>query len=129
MNPIEFIAFIFILISLVKIISISISPQSWNRNIVKKVFKNYHITAFVSFVLALVVLYYLLKSLTITEILASASFIFLLIVFGISAYHEDILKLLDKIYKDKTIIKKSIIYIIIWLILLLWGLKEIVTII
>lgn len=126
MNSLELITFIFILLCLVKIISISISPQSWNRNIVKKLFKNYHLTAFISFVLALVVLYYLLKDLTIIEILASASFVFLLIAFGISAYHEEILKLSDKIYKDKTFLKKSLIYIIFWLILLLWGLKEIV---
>lgn len=126
MIPIELIAFIFIIFSLIKIISISISPQSWNRNIVKKLFKNYHLTAFFSFILAIIVLYYLLKELTIVQIIASASFVFLLIAFGISAYHEEILKLSDKIYKDKIILKKSIIYIIIWLILLLWGLKEII---
>lgn len=126
MNPLELIAFIFILLCLIKIISISISPQSWNRNIVRKLLKNYHLAAFISFVLALVVLYFLLKSLTIIEILASASFVFLLMASRVFAYHEEILKLSDKIYKDKTLLKKSIIYVIIWLILLLWGLKEIV---
>jgi len=127
MRPLEIIAVIFITVSLIKIISLSVNPQFWNRNIVKKIFNNSHVSSLISFILSLVVLYYLVQEISIVQILAVMAFAGLLILYGFSISGKEVIDLLNKIYKDRSLIKKSLIYIIFWLILLIWGLKEIIS--
>lgn len=126
LTPIETIALIFIIVSLTKIIYILINPNSWNTRIVKKVWGNPHATSFTSLILSLVILFYLLKELTIIQIIATAGFVGMLVLYGFSIFSKDMIQLTNKFYKNRDIVKKASIYIILWLILLLWGLKEIV---
>lgn len=129
MDPIKIIALIFIIFSLLKIITMLIHKKFWMNNITKKILKNYHTTSFLCLVLSLIILYYLLKQLTISQIIASMAFTILFTGFGILIHAKELSAPIEKIQKDKTFLKKSLIYIIIWLILLLWGLKEILAII
>ena len=125
MNSIQIIALISIIISLLKIIIILVNKKFWINNVSKKILKNSHTFSFICLILSLIVLYYLLKELTITQIIASMTFAILIIGFGILTHVKELSISIDKIQKEKNIIKKSLIYIIIWLIILLWGLKEI----
>ncbi|MEK6914680.1 MAG: hypothetical protein AABW83_03450 [Nanoarchaeota archaeon] len=126
MRPIELIALIFISFSLLKIIIIVFNKKFWIDNVTKRILKNAHLFSFICLVLSLITLYYLLKELTISQIIASMTFAILLIGFGILTHVKELSISIDKIQKEKDIIKKSLIYIIIWLIILLWGLKEII---
>jgi hypothetical protein len=128
MNSTQIIALIFIIISLIKIVIISFNKKFWINNITKRVLKNSHTFSFICLILSLIVLYYLLKELTITQIIASMTLAVLLIGFGILTHIKELSISIEKIQRDKNIIKKSLIYIIIWLIILLWGLKEIFSI-
>lgn len=123
-TAVEIIALILILVSLIKIIVILINPQSWYNNVAKKVFGSMGLVSVVSLILAAVVLYYLLQELTIIQILATMAFLSLLMVVGIAAYAKEVVPLVDKLYKDKTLVKRSWLYILVWIALLLWGLKE-----
>ena len=75
----------------------------------------------VYFILAAVVLYYLLEAgITIVQILAVTVFVSLLLGIGFMKYMDHLLKLFPKNYT----IKDQWFYVLIWVILLLWGIKE-----
>jgi len=78
----------------------------------------------VSLVLAALVLRYLLESLTIVEIYAVTAFVALLIMTGFMAYPKKLATLMEQFGKDKHLIGKSWLQILIWLALSIWVLKE-----
>ena len=123
-TPVEWMALILIVISAIKIIVILVKPKAWNDSVVKKLWKNSGLAMIVSLILAAVALYYLLQELTIVQILATMLFLALLMAIGVSAYKKEIIGLADKMLKNKSVIKKSWLYLIIWIVLLLWGAKE-----
>ena len=120
-TPIEWMALVFILVVAVKLIVILVNPRTWYDSVVKKVWKSPGLCMIVSLVLAALTLYYLLQEITIVQILAVMLFLALLMAVGMSVYQKEILALADKMLKDKTIIKKSWLYIIIWIALVVWG--------
>ena len=123
-TPIEWMALILIVVSAVKIITILVNPGAWNANVVKKVWANSNLAMIVSLILAAIVLYYLLQGgLTIVQILAVTLFVALLMAAGAAAYKKELIAMADKMLKDKAMIKKSWIYIIVWVVLLAWGVK------
>ena len=124
-TPVEWTALIFIIFVLLKIIIITINKNLWINKVTKKVLKKPHGYGFIMLILSLISLWFLLQELTIVQIIAASTFITLLMGFGILQYTEELQTLITKVQKDKHIIKKSWIYIVIWLIILLWGLKEI----
>ena len=123
-TPVQWMALILIVVSAIKIIVILIKPKAWNDGVVKKIWKNSGFMMIVSLILAAVVLYYLTKELTIVQILASMLFFALFAAVGIAIYKKEVLALADKLMKDKTIIKRSWLYILLWVVLLVWGAKE-----
>ena len=123
-TAIENIALILIVVSLIKIITIIIKPMAWYNGVVKKVYRPSKITPIIFLILALIVLYYLLQELTIVQILAVMLFTALIFAIGSSAYSKELINLADKLYKQKNIVKRSWLSFVIWIILLLWGLKE-----
>ena len=124
-TAIENIALILIAVSLIKLIVISIKPMAWYNGVVKKIYKPSKATPYIFLILSLIVLYYLIQGgLTIVQILAVTLFVSLFMGVGFSIYSEELLKLADKVYKKGNIMKKYWHITIIWIILLLWGLKE-----
>lgn len=124
MTPVEIMALIFLVAASVKLVIILVNPSSW-FGFTKKIWSNPILMALISFALALVTLYYLINdSINIVQIFAVMLFVSLLAAVGVSIYVKDVEKLADKLMKDKSIIKKSWLYILIWIVLILWGFKE-----
>lgn len=123
MTPIEIMALILIIVSVVKILVILAKPSAWTE-VIKKVWANPFLTGFISFILAVVVLYYLLQELTIVQIFASMLFLALLAAIGIATYCKEVVGIAQKLLKDKNILKKSWLYLIIWIVLIIWVIKE-----
>jgi hypothetical protein len=120
MGAIETLAIILIVISVIKLLTILISPKTWT-NFVKKIYVNKTAAIVVYSVLAAVVLYYLLGAgITIVQILAVTVFVSLLLGIGFVKYMDHLLKLFPKNYS----LKDQWFYVLIWVILLLWGIKE-----
>ncbi len=122
-TPVETIAVIVILFAAVKMIVMLISPKSW-MNFAKGVWANVVLVQIFSFVLAGIVLYYLLQQMTILQILAVVAFVALLLVFGIAPEVEFILKKYEAQIKQGKLWKRYWFYALIWLILLVWGAYE-----
>ncbi len=127
MTPIEIIALILIIVSAIKIVVILVNPKSW-ADIVKKLWANPIITSIISFILAAIVLYYLvwIEGITIVQILAVTAFVALLMAVGIGIYAKEVISMSTKMLK-KGILKKAWLYTIIWILLLIWGAKELFT--
>ena len=121
-GTIEWMAFILIVISAIKIIVILVSPKAWSNNVVKKLWANPILMSIVSLILAAGALYYLDQAgITIVQILAIALFVALLIAIGVGIYAKELIKVADRVMKDKSLLKKAWLYIIIWIALLVWG--------
>lgn len=121
MTPIEIIAFILVLLVLVKLIVILINPKSWQKTTQALIGKPI-LTIVVSLVLAAVVLYYLLAELTIVQIFAVMAFLALLMMLSMAAYSKEFLTMAKKILKDRSALKKCWLPIAIWIVLMLWVL-------
>lgn len=121
MTPIEIIALIFIIVAAIKILVILVKPKAWLDMVVKKVWVSPFITGLICLVLAAIVLYYLIQELTIIQIFAVMGFVGLLAGVGIAAYAKEIVGLAGKLM-NKGIVKRAWLQIIIWVILIIWGL-------
>lgn len=124
MDTIGIFALIVALAVLVKLIVILIKPIAW-LDVIKPIYKNSALTTILSLILAAVVFYYLtLARITIVQIFAVMLFMALLIASGVAAYSDGLIKMAEKMLKDKAIIKKAWLPIVIWLVLSIWVLIE-----
>lgn len=124
-SAIEILALILIVVAVVKIVIILISPKIWADLVVKKLWASSGLVMIISLILAVWVLYLLLNAgITIVEIFAVMLFLSLLAAVGVAVYSKEIVGVAQKLLKDRNIVKKSWFYILIWVVLLVWGLKE-----
>ena len=117
MGIIEILALILIVISVIKIVTLLIHPESWFV-FTKKVFVKPKVTSTVALILAAAVLYFLIRAgTTILEILAVTLFIALFMTVGLVKYLPDMVKKI----KPKTVLKEQWLYTLAWIALLVWG--------
>lgn len=119
MEPIQIIALSVAILSIIKLLFILTNPKSW-FSMVKSIYSNKLLTTIVSTILALVVLNFLIKEITIVQIFAVMAFVMLLFTLTGSSYGKDIISLAEKRYKDKNKIKNAWFPILIWVLLLIW---------
>ena len=123
-TPVETIALIIIVIATIKILILLLKPMAW-MNFAKKIYlTNPKLTQIIYLVLATLVLYYLLQEMTIVQILAVAAFMSLLIGIGLMPIMGDLFKKYEGIVKRGNIWKDSWLYTLIWIALMVWGVKE-----
>lgn len=124
MTIIEIFALIVALAVIIKIGVLMINPKQWIK-LTEKIWKVPYIVLVVSLVLAGVVLYYLLKDLTIVHVFAVMLFIVLISAATLSVYIKDFLAIAHKFSKEKNFAKKAWIPILLWILLSIWVIKEI----
>jgi len=120
MGAIEIIASIIIVISVIKLVVLSISPKSL-YSFTRKIYSHPNIMSISALILAAVVLYYLIDAgITIVDIFAVMLFTILIMVVGIARYANEMMDWVMK--KDpKNMLKEMWLYILIWVVLLVWG--------
>lgn len=123
MTPIEIFALILAVVAAIKIMVIFIQPKSW-LGLVKAVYKTPTLTMIVSLVLAAIVLYYLVwvEGITIIQIFAVMLFVGLLAAITMSSYFKEVTGVAEKMLRDKSILKKAWLSIIVWIVLIVWAL-------
>jgi len=121
MTPIEIIALIIAIIAGVKILALFINPKSW-LPVPKAVFSRPLLLGLVSFVLAAIVLKYLIVELTIIQIYAVFLFISLLLLMSLAPFSSDVAALAARMYKDKAFLKKTWLAMLTWAALTIWVL-------
>ena len=123
MIPIEILALIVAVGVIVKVLFIALKPKSW-VSVIKPIYLKSGLTMVIAFLLAAVVLYYLMAGgITIVQIFAVMAFIGLVTLISVAVYSRELLNLADKIVKDKKLMRKAWLPILIWLvlsILVLW---------
>ena len=123
-GTLEILALILVAISAIKLIIFFINPQWW-YSFMGGLYSSPPLASLVAFVLAIIVLYFLLVSgVTIVEILAVCLFIALLIAIGLAKYADKLVVWVS----DQNIVhilKEVWLYALVWLLLLAWGVGEI----
>ena len=123
-TPIETIALVLIVISVIKIVILLVNPKSW-MNFVKNLYSKQKTISVVAFILGAIVLYYLLQSgITFVEILAVTAFVALLMLIGLAKEVGPLIKKYDSIIKKGNLWKDYWFYTLIWVILLIFGARE-----
>lgn len=124
-TPVEWIALIVIAVSAIKMIVLLVNPKAW-MNFAKGIYKNPVLVQVVGFILAVIVLWYLIKGgITIVQILAVTAFVALLVFVGIASEVEALIKKYEGLIKRGNILKEYWLYALIWAVLIIWGAKEI----
>jgi len=124
MTSIEIIALIVIMASAIKMLVLLVHPKSW-MNFAKGFYSKPGVAKLGSFILALVVLYYLLGAgITIIQILAVTAFVALLIVIGLADEVPYFIKKSEAMIKEGNLWKEYWFYTLVWIALLGWGVKE-----
>lgn len=119
MSPIEIFAIIVAVLFVVKMVVILIKPKAW-FSVAKAMFVKPWLTMIVALVLALVVLKYLIASITIVQIFAVMLFMMLLMWMSFAAYSKEMLPMAKKLLKDRTALKRAWLSLIVWLALVVW---------
>ena len=124
MNAVEVMAALVILGAAIKLLVVIIKPRAWLK-FAKKAWKNPKMLNCIYLVASLVVLYFLVQSgITITQILAVSLFIGLLVGMSMTSYAGEIFKVFEKAIKKRTLLKDDVFYIVVWIVLLVWGAIE-----
>jgi hypothetical protein len=121
---IEILALIFSLAILFKLLMLIFSRNSW-MSIIKRLYTKKKILFLVEIGLAAVVMYFLLQSLTLIEIMASIFLGAFLTGITFVDFSEEVLPSMLKVFEKKKFLKRSVIPIIIWLALAIWILLKI----
>ena len=120
-GTIEILATILVVIVGIKFLVLAIKPKKW-FSFAESLYKNVKAMQIISLILAGVILYYLLLAgVTITEIFAIMLFLSFLMMIQMAPFAKKWMKSI----KPKDIFKKNWLPVIIWLVLLIWAIKEI----
>jgi len=122
-TPIEWIALIFVLVGVVKLVVLLFNKMSW-FNFSMKIMRNKTLVSLVSLVLSVVVFYYLIQELSIVQIMASITFMSLLMMIAFVQYGKEFLVFAKKIYSKK-FPAWIWVYSLVWVALMSWTLFEI----
>jgi hypothetical protein len=116
-------AIILAVLALIKLFVILIKPRAW-LPVVEFFYNKPNITMIVSAILAAVTFCYLIKELTLVQIFATMLFTSLLAMVTVSVYSKEIISVAKKMLKDRKLLSKAWLSIIIWIILSILVLKE-----
>ncbi len=123
-TAVENIAFVVIIAGLIKMFVLLIKPQAW-MNFAKRIYSKPQIAKFVSLILAVVVFYYLYGAgITVVEILAVTAFVALLMMIALADEVDYLLKKYQAMIRKGNLWKQYWLYTLLWLVLMFWGLKE-----
>ncbi len=120
-GAIEIIALIFAILIIVKLLFVLFSPKSW-FNFAKKIYGSPRVLVIVELILVLIIFYYLLQSLSIVQIMAAVVLGALLTGMGFAVYAKETMAWSNKLMKQKGLLKKAWLPVLIWLILVIWTL-------
>jgi predicted neutral ceramidase superfamily lipid hydrolase len=121
MHQLEILSLVTIVFIILKFIIFALNPKK-DKELSKRLYSRTGMIKFFALILAFMVLYVMVKSgLTIIDILSVTLFLSLIMVIGIADY----INVFVKKIKTKDLIKKELLYILIWIFLIGWGIKAI----
>lgn len=128
MTSIQIIALILIIISLIKIVVIFIKPALWygDKNPLIRYWMKAKGGVVISLALGVLVLSYLLKELSITQIFATTAFLALFMMIAFAPYAKHLYEWVNReASTDSDIFRHNWIALVLWLGLVIWVLVDI----
>ena len=125
METLELFALIIALLTLVKILVVLNNPMIWLNNVAKPVYKNPRTLMAAGLIFGATSLYYLLQEISIIQIFAVMFFVVSIFLIGVAPFSKEISKFAETLYKQKNILRRARVSMIIWIILTLWVISEI----
>ena len=123
LTPIEMIAGLFVIISLIKIIVVIVNKDFCYEKIAKPIY-SHKISMFIFVMLAIIIFFYLIKELSIVQIFAVVAFSSLAFGIGFMMYYKEFMPFIQKAY-SKRLSFLQLVYITVWFLICLWVFKEI----
>ena len=130
MTIVEWMAAIVAIAVVVKILVILIKPKAW-MSVVKPIYANSVVLMVVGLILAGGSLYYLLlpvvdggAGMSIVDMFAVLFFLSMLMMVSVAAYNKELMAMANKLLKNRNVLRKGWLALIIWLVLAVWALKE-----
>ena len=123
-TPIEIIAIVIIAGAIIKMLMLAVNAKGY-MNFAKGFYKSAGFAQLIGLIIAAVVLYYLLGAgITIVEILAVMAFLSGLLMVGLAPHLGDLIKKYEGQIKRGRMWKENWLYTLIWIVILVWGIKE-----
>jgi|SRR3989344_1830819 len=122
-GPIEWIAFLFSLLVVVKLVFVLFAKKVWYEKVTSKVYRNKAVFGVLFLILTLVVFCYLVKSMSIINIVAVMAFTGLFMGLAFLSFGQDMSAMIKKM-SSKRFSLWMMIYILLWLALAVWTLWE-----
>jgi len=124
MTIVEWMAAIVAIAVVVKILVILIKPKAW-IGVVKPIYANSVVLMIVGLVLAGGSLYYLIQAgMSIVDMFAVLFFLSMLMMVSVAAYNKELIGMASKLLKNRKVLRKGWLALIIWLVLAVWALTE-----
>lgn len=121
-TPVEWIAGLFAILAIVKLIVVIFNKKAWVKNVSKPILGN-KASGLLFAILAIVIFYFLILELSIVQIFAVMAFTGMIIGFAYMDYSKELMSLVDKVMKRK-FSGWMWIQVIVWLVLSVWVLME-----
>jgi hypothetical protein len=124
MTIVEWMAAITAIAVVIKILVILVKPKAW-MGVVKPIYANSVVLMIVGLILAGGSLYYLTQAgMSIVDMFAVLFFLSMLMMVSVAAYNKELMALGQKMLKNRSVLRKGWLSLIIWLFLAIWALKE-----
>jgi hypothetical protein len=124
-SAIEILAGVLIVLAGIKLVVIFVNARAWLK-FVQQIYARPAVTSWIALLLAVLVLYLLLRSgLTIVQVLAVTVFVALLLVVGLAPYAHRLFGWLET-QSLPAMLRQQWLYIVVWVLLLAWGAIELV---
>jgi hypothetical protein len=125
MTPVEIMALVVVVVSVIKLVVTLINPQIWMRKVARGVYGNKQVTAIVCLVLGAVTFYYLLQELSIVQIFAAFLAFWFVFILAVLPFGRDIVSAVETKYTSTgEVWRRSWLVVVIWIVLLVWVVKE-----
>jgi len=125
LTTLELMALIVAVVAIVKILFLITKPAKWIE-FVERIYSKPSIIMVVALILGYWALQALLDAgITIVEIFAVMLFLVFLMTLSIAVYPKEIIPIGKKMLRDKSLIKKGWLAILVWFLLSIWVIKEI----
>lgn len=126
MTALEVIATIFAIVVLVKLVVVLINPRLWMEHVAKPLLGNPPLATAVYATLAIVVGYFVLANLDITDVAAVMAFTALVTGLGMIPYAKTLLKAAEEMSATRSdLLRNAWLPIVIWGVIALWVLAAV----
>jgi O-antigen ligase len=114
-------------VSVIKLIVVLVKPQAWIRGVGRRIYAVPAVSLPILVILTVISFYYLLQELSMVQVFAAFLVFWLVMLIALLPFGRAFLPAIESAYSNnRAVWKKSWLTMVIWVILLVWALKELI---